>query len=86
MRLRRGIEEQKQRAAPPPAQPLLIGCQRFGRSAGLRAHWLLGREERGYGRGLTGPGSHPRCLPGLVVAEARYPPPGPGRWCWVVAR
>lgn len=48
MRLRSGIEEQKQRTAPPPCAAFFDWLSRIGRRAGLRAHWLSGSKERGY--------------------------------------
>lgn len=84
VRHRRGIEKQKRSAAPPPAQPFLIGWRGWAerRSARPLAVWGGGGATR---RGLTRPVLGRWCRRGFVL-EAGSQPLGPGRWCWVVAR
>nr|CAI9707774.1 unnamed protein product [Rangifer tarandus platyrhynchus] len=41
---RSGIDPQKRNAAPPPAQPFLIGCLSWAGRKNLGFHWLFGIE------------------------------------------
>lgn len=86
MGLRRGIGKQKQSKPRPLAQPFLIGCRGLGGAPGCVPIGCLAANSGAKGRGLTWQNLGRRCPPALVVEEARYPPLGPGRWCWVVAR